>query len=690
MQKSDGIEILAPAGNAGTIEAAVRAGADAVYFGAPGFNARQNAKNLTFEDIEEQVGYCAARNVKTYLTLNTLVSDSERENALSVAKRAAMGGVDAFIVQDPGLAALLKRYIPDVPLHASTQMSVHSADALPTLAKMGFTRVVPAREMDKDSLSRLTFAAKKLGMEVEVFVHGALCMCLSGQCYLSAVLGSRSGNRGLCAQPCRLPFSVNGGTGHDLSLRDMSLIEHINELRKMGVCSLKIEGRMKRPEYVAAATAACRAAADGETVSEELTELLSGIFSRNGHTDGYFTGKTGRQMFGVRTESDEKMSAKLINTAHELYRVERRSVPLYAEFQMKAGKECELSFYDCDGRKVSVSGNVPTEAKTAAIAEKAVYEKLSKLGGTPFFLDGLKCDIDDGLYISAADIGAVKREAAEKLEKCRRLSVKRDGGYIMPHTEPGRTECKTHKKLVRFKSAGQIPENIQNGISAIILPAAEFENNGIKNTVPLIAEVPRGVMKTADRVIMALKTAKEKGAKAAIIGNVAGFSYAKAAGLPVIAGIGMNVFNSDTVKELSELGAVAAVASFELTQKAAAQLGGGIPVGIISYGRLPLMCFKNCPGKNGAGCKVCGGRCELSDRLGEKFPVMCDGEFSEMFNSRPLWMLDKADELSKTDFEIIYFTDETKERCRRVLAAAEKGLAPDTAHTRGLYYRGVL
>jgi len=254
LQNCGKIEILSPAGNAGTIEAAVRAGADAVYFGAPGFNARQNAKNLSFEDIENAVGYCAERNVRTYLTLNTLVSDGEIDNALYTAHRAARCGVDAFIVQDIGLAGLLRQYLPDVPLHASTQLSVHSSAALPMLSEMGFRRVVPAREMDRESLISLCNEAKRLSMEVEVFVHGALCMCLSGQCYLSAVLGSRSGNRGFCAQPCRLPFAVAGGTGHDLSLKDMSFIEHIGELRNMGVCSLKIEGRMKRPEYVAAAT----------------------------------------------------------------------------------------------------------------------------------------------------------------------------------------------------------------------------------------------------------------------------------------------------------------------------------------------------------------------------------------------------------------------------------------------------
>ena len=387
MQNCGKIEILSPAGNAGTIEAAVRAGADAVYFGAPGFNARQNAKNLSFEDIENAVGYCAERNVRTYLTLNTLVSDGEIDNALYTAHRAARCGVDAFIVQDIGLAGLLRQYLPDVPLHASTQLSVHSSAALPMLSEMGFRRVVPAREMDRESLISLCNEAKRLSMEVEVFVHGALCMCLSGQCYLSAVLGSRSGNRGFCAQPCRLPFAVAGGTGHDLSLKDMSFIEHIGELRNMGVCSLKIEGRMKRPEYVAAATAACRAAADGEHLPDDLRELLSGIFSRNGHTDGYFTGKTGMCMFGTRTENDEKMSAKLINTAHELYRNERRSVPLCAGFKLKSQEPSRLTVSDRDGHEATVSGAVPVPAKSAAADSENVREKLSKLGGTPYYID---------------------------------------------------------------------------------------------------------------------------------------------------------------------------------------------------------------------------------------------------------------------------------------------------------------
>lgn len=690
MQNCGKIEILSPAGNAGTIEAAVRAGADAVYFGAPGFNARQNAKNLSFEDIENAVGYCAERNVRTYLTLNTLVADGEIDNALYTAHRAARCGVDAFIVQDIGLAGLLRQYLPDVPLHASTQLSVHSSAALPMLSEMGFRRVVPAREMDRESLISLCNEAKRLSMEVEVFVHGALCMCLSGQCYLSAVLGSRSGNRGFCAQPCRLPFAVAGGTGHDLSLKDMSFIEHIGELRNMGVCSLKIEGRMKRPEYVAAATAACRAAADGERLPDDLRELLSGIFSRNGHTDGYFTGKTGRCMFGTRTENDEKMSAKLINTAHELYRNERRSVPLCAGFKLKSQEHSRLTVSDRDGHEATVSGAVPVPAKSAAADSENVREKLSKLGGTPYYIDKYECDIENGLFIGAADLGSLKREAVDRISLQRRESAKRDTLYTLPMIKSGHACRRDTKTVARFKSAKQVPERLPDYVAAVILPARDFENTSLPQGVTLLAEIPRGVLKCGEAVIKSLKTAKANGAAAAVIGNMAGFTYASAAGLPAVAGIGMNIFNFPSVEQARSLGAAAAVASFELPIKAAASLCGDIPVGIITYGRLPLMCFKNCPGKNGAGCRVCGGKCELYDRMGERFPVMCDGEFSEMFNSRPLWMLDKPGDINKLDFGVLYFTDETRERCAEVIRAAENRSQPDCEFTRGLYYRGVL
>ena len=357
------IEVLAPAGGIDSFEAAVLSGADAVYFGAGNFNARRNAKNFTNEDMRQCTAFARVRGVKTYLTLNTLLGDSELYEALNTALMAAECGVDALIVQDLGLIRLLRKHLPNMPIHASTQMSVHSKEALPLLKDMGFSRVVVAREMDKESLAALCQEAQKSGIEVEAFIHGALCMCLSGQCYLSSVLGGRSGNRGLCAQPCRLPFKVDGGTGNDLSLKDMSYIPYIAEMSEMGVTSFKIEGRMKRPEYVSAAVTAVKSAASGVPISAEVSELLSGIFSRSGHTDGYYRDELGREMFGVRTDSDEKLSQKLINSAHELYRREIGRIEVSAEVKIMKVKPVLLTVSDSDGNSVTVSGDMPEIAR---------------------------------------------------------------------------------------------------------------------------------------------------------------------------------------------------------------------------------------------------------------------------------------------------------------------------------------
>ena len=683
------IEVLSPAGSFETIEAAVRAGADAVYFGAGGFNARRNAKNLTAEDIKKAAEYCRVRGVKTYLTLNTLVSDKERIDALEVAFTAALAGVDALIVQDLGLARLLRKNLPNMPLHASTQMSIHSADALEVLQEMGFTRVVPAREMDESALREFCAKAKALGIEVEVFVHGALCMCLSGQCYLSSMLGGRSGNRGLCAQPCRLPFAVKNGTGHDLSLKDMSYIEHISTLASMGVCSFKIEGRMKRPEYVAAATAAARAAADGKPVPIEVAEALSGVFSRSGHTDGYFKNQLGVGMFGIRTESDEELSKKVLTATHSLYRTERQSVALKGALTVKENQPICLTVCDVDGNSVEVKGAVPEKAKNVAVTGEVLRAKAEKLGGTCYYFENLTAEVDDGLAVSGGELGILRKSAVEKITELRaKYTPKADEFKAEGLTETANKTCEL-KTVAQFRSAQQIPDCL-DGISAVILPAeTDFSKlRGIE--APIIADVPRGIMHSGDRALESLKKAKENGVKAALCSNIAAFSLVKTAGLTPIAGFGMNIYNSDSVKAVETLGAKAAVLSFEASLEDAVLFGGEIPKGVISYGRLPLMLFRNCPGKNGDGCKTCGGQCVLSDRKGIEFPVMCRGEFSEMFNSRPVWVFDRKHEMNGLDFQVLYFTDETAERCGEIIKAAMSGAKPDTEYTRGLYYREVL
>lgn len=685
-------EVLAPAGSFESIVAAVRAGADAVYFGAGNFNARRNAKNFSFDDIAEACQFARVRGVKTYLTLNTLIKDSEMAQVLETANKAAEIGIDALIVQDLGLAKLLKKYLPNMPLHASTQMSIHSADALQTLKELGFTRVVPAREMDKRSLMLLCEKAAELGLEVEVFVHGALCMCLSGQCYLSSMLGGRSGNRGLCAQPCRLEFSVAGGTGHDLSLKDLSLVSSIKELTDMGVTSFKIEGRMKRPEYVAAATAVVRAAADGKEIPQSAIDVLSGIFSRNGHTDGYYINKLGKTMFGTRTEADEKMSAKTINLTHEMFRNERQNIALCGKFTLKKGQPSKLEIVDKDGNKVVVYGQEPMVAEHVCVTKEFVTEKLSKCGGTPFYFENVLVEVDDGLAFSGSNIGAIRREAFEKLETKR---SEYDGNRAKDSTtDEFSINVKTQKRKIvktvaRFRTAQQIPCDLE-GVSAVVLPtSADFSNLKIPDNIPVLAEIPRGIMNDGKRISERLSFAKQNGAKAALCGNLAAFQLAKEAGLVPVADFGMNIFNSESVSSVKDMGAKAVVLSFEASLSQINSYGGDIPRGVITYGRLPLMLVRNCPGKNGNGCASCGGSCTLTDRKNIEFPVMCNGEFSEIFNSRVLWMFDRKGEIN-ADFEVLYFTDETKERCTEIIKAAGLKNAPDCEHTRGLFYREIM
>ncbi len=685
-KRSKIIEVLAPAGGPETVIAAVRSGADAVYFGAPGFNARRNAHNFTREKMTEAIAFCKVRGVKTYLTLNTLVSDREMEDALKEAQFAFNAGIDAVIVQDLGLAELLHKNLPLLPLHASTQLSVHSYEALPLLKSLGFCRVVPAREMDKASLEIFCAEAEKLRIEVEVFVHGALCMCLSGQCYLSAMLGGRSGNRGLCAQPCRLEFAVDGGTGHDLSLKDMSVLEHVDELREMGVCSLKIEGRMKRPEYVAAATAVARAKVDGCEVSNDIKQLLSGIFSRSGHTDGYFTADY-KNMFGVRTDGDEKLSKDLINTAHELYRRDRQSVAVDMTLKLKKGEKASLVLCDGDGNSVMVFGKIPENAQNVPLTEDVVKEKLSKLGGTCYYLREFTAEIDDGLFLGGADLNALRRDAAERLDIERaKVTQKATAQPVVPEITPRKVVAEN--VVAFFRSETQIPDNL-SGIKAVVLPVeTDFSNVSVPESVTLIADIPRGSMHLTERYKSKLEEAVANGVKAVTVGNLAGITLAKEVGVPIIASVGMNVFNSHSITALQNMGVCAAVASFELTADELRKLGGRLPIGAVTYGRLPLMIFKNCPGKNGVGCVSCQGKTTLKDRKGIEFPVMCRGEFSEMFNSRVLWNFDRKRDMG-LDFEVLYFTDETKSRCAEIIEAAKQNKSPDCEYTRGLYYRGV-
>lgn len=678
-------EVLSPAGNKEMLTAAVRSGADAVYLGAKEFSARRNAENFDFDGLKEAVKYCRIRGVKVYLTLNTLIKDSELKAALRLAKTAYDLGVDGIITEDMGLAAAIHKYLPELPLHASTQMSVHTPAALEVLKKMGFCRVVAAREMSKTELEEFCKAAERLEMEVEVFVHGALCMSVSGQCLLSAFLGSRSGNRGLCAGPCRLPFAVKGGTGYDLSLKDLSLLPYLRELERIGVCSFKIEGRMKRPEYVAAATAACRSALDNGFVPEKLENTLKNVFSRSGFTDGYFRDNLGRDMFGIRTKEDVTAANDAFPFIHGIYRAERSAVPITAKLSVKNNEPVSLTL--CDGvNTVCVSGDIPAAAQNSPVTEKSLEESISKFGSTPYYLKNTEILCGDGLFVSAKGLNGMRREAALLLDE-KRGEIKRIQNNIS-YTEikPDSIKRDFPRIYVRVENEEQIPYGIRD-IDMLIYPL-EKDIEYIPDKAVFAVDIPRFADDSYTE--KRLEYFKNKGVKYALCGNIAALSIARKKGFNVIADTGLNAYNSESAAVLSELGAERIILSTEVTLKEAAALNSPVQKGIVAYGKIPLMLFKNCPQKNAVKCALCKKNGKITDRRNTEFKVRCRAGASEMLNSVPIWLADRRTDLKAVDFAVLYFTDEDGKNVKEIINAYKNGSSPKTEYTRGLYYRGTL
>ena len=679
-------EVLSPAGSYESMVAAVRSGADAVYMGAKEFSARRNAENFDEKGLKEAVEFCRIRGVKVYLTLNIMLKDGELDNALAVVEHAYRCGVDGIIIADLGLAKMVHAVFPDLPLHASTQMTVHSPAALYELKTLGISRVVAAREMSRQALIKLCTTAKELDMEIEVFVHGALCMCVSGQCLLSSVIGGRSGNRGLCAGPCRLPFKVQGGTGYDLSLKDLSLYEYIGELSKMGVASLKIEGRMKRPEYIAAATYCCRKAVDEGMVPSDLSEILAKVFSRSGFTSGYYTSNLGVDMFGVRTEEDAVSSKDTYSYIHDIYRTERQNVGISITSVIRAGANISLEISD-GKNNVCVSGNIPQTALSKEVNEENISILLSKLGGTPYYAADINVTLDRGLFVPASEINALRREAVEKLNILRAqippiVKEEYQAPYII-NNKSGRTEI-----YIRITDASQIPEDLSD-ISCLIVPMEIAANVPIFKNVTMAVDVPRWI---EDEKILfeKLMLLREKGYTTAYCSNLAAINIAKKANFEIVGGIGLNVCNEQTARVLGEMGVKEITLSAEIGMREAVNFATEYKKGIFAYGRIPLMMFKNCPIKNGITCGECKKQSVLTDRKGLKFPVRCREGYSEMFNCAYLYLGDKQKDINEFDYLILSFTDETPQNVCEIVEEYKHGGNASGDYTRGLYYRTLL
>ena len=680
------IEILAPAGSFEAVTAAVRTGADAVYMGTDKFNARLRADNFSDEEIREAIRYCHAHGVKVHITMNTLVSDSELEDAMGVIKRVCQWGADVLILQDIGLASLVKKAVPSIERHASTQMSVQTLSGVKLLEKMGYSRVVLPRECTKAEIENIR---KNTDIEIEIFVHGAHCMSVSGQCYMSSMFGSRSGNRGFCAQPCRLPFKADSGTGYDLSLKDLSVVEYIKEISDMGVDSVKIEGRMKRPEYVAAAVSAVKNSLKGEQNSKMLSDLRA-VFSRSGFTDGYFTDNRGKDMFGIRQKQDVVAANNaVLKNLSQLYEKEKGNIPV--DFCLTVLKDEPVSLSASSmGKTCFISDEyIPEKAINKPLTKENLIDRISKCGGTQFFAQNVEIELDEGLIVPASVINNLRRRALEELEN-KISSVKVHNFTDVEIKTPSPKEPTELKYNIRVAKLSQIPKNLTN-VENLYIPL-DIEENLVEKVEKLPVnigfEVPRGIFGAENAIEKLMLKMKNAGINTAYCSTLDAVALAAKHGFEIHTGFSMNVFNSVSAEVLEGLGVKEITLSPELTLSQLSQMDTKAKRGIIGYGRLPLMLTRNCPVRNGKTCSECKKGSYLTDRKGMKFPVVCSFGCSEILNSCPIYMADRMNEIRNMDFITFYFTKEPAELCEAVINAYRTGKKAAGDFTRGLYYRG--
>ena len=674
-------EILAPAGSFDALTAALRCGADAVYIGGKNFSARQSAANFDINEMKQAAALCHLYGAKLYLTVNTILLDEEVSDFAGFIRDAANAGIDACIVQDIGAAEIIRRTVPDMPLHGSTQMTIHTKEGVLWAKEHGFCRVVAARELSREEILPLT----ECGIEIEQFVHGALCMSISGQCYLSALIGSRSANRGRCAQACRLPFSSCGNKNAScLSLIDLSLVQHMDSLIADGIASLKIEGRMKRPEYVAAAVSALKDARDGRTPD---MDALKAVFSRSGFTDGYYTGKR-NDMFGVRAKDDVTAANDVLPKLRNLYQKPPHPVAVDIYVKIKAGEPAEVTGRDSDGNSVTVYGDIPQPAMKKATDKEQLERQLSKLGDTIYKLENLHCQCDGVSMLPASSLNALRRDLTEKLDSTR---IKNNTPLYRINAYSHKTEeaASEHKgtPLLRFRvinehqlSALSLSEN-----ESCIIPMELAEKTDPDGRY--ILQPPRFVP-DEEKLKAKLELLCKKGFNKLLCENPAHIRTGKALGFELYGGMDLHTSNSVSAEFFRNEGIHDIILSPELTLKQISALNTGIHTGVYAYGKLSAMLMRQCPIKNEIGCKKCTG--SLTDRTKRKFPVICSGNYTELLNSVPIWMADKLPEFSGCSFILIDFTDESPDLVKHVSDAYRNGAdhKPDD-FTRGLLYRGI-
>ena len=684
------IEILAPVGSEEMLHAAVFSGADAVYLGFSGFNARTGAGNFDADSLKEAVCFCHARGVKVHVALNTTVYGGELAALCDAIRAVAASGADAVICQDLAVATLIGKIAPQLPRHGSTQMSVHTLQGALELKELGFTRVVLARELSLPEVEHIT---KHCGIETECFVHGALCMCVSGQCYMSAFLGGRSGNRGSCAGPCRLPFEANAlpegkpGRLHHLSLKDNSVIDKLDQLQAIGVASAKIEGRLRTPEYVAAAVSACLAGREGRAYDRDL---LKNAFSRSGFTSGYLDGKIDGTMFGVRSEADAELTKKTLPALRELYRRERSRVPVRMKLEIEEGGE-KLTVTDADGNKAFAYGDFEPQPARADPTE-SLKRSLAKTGGTPFAAENIEVKMDEGpWFVPGSTVNELRREALDALLKKREVLHPWPVQDVELEPLPQRT-LPPHRTLrARFERWDQVPEQALSGVEYLILPIAQADRVPREWRGKTLLELPRVMFgKLEEDTARRVAATQDAGFAGYEVSNIAHLRLCR--GLPMSGGFGLNVTNQVAAQFYADngLGSVLILPETkdsDISTIAPTHAGKPVPTGVLVYGHMPLMVTRACPLQNIHDCAHCDQTGVLTDRKAKKFPVRCGMGVRTIYNPVPIYMGDKPGALT-VDYGVAYFTLESREEAAAILDNIRVHAPFEGDFTRGLYFKG--
>jgi len=686
-------ELLSPAGKLEALKAAVQNGADAVYIGEKSFSARKNADNFSEEEIKEAVRYSHIRGVKVHLALNTLISDNELKSFEDAVVRAAESGVDAVIVQDIGAAKMIKKICPSLPMHASTQLTASNMYDVQALEKMGFSRVVLSRELSEKEIEHIH---KNTDAELEAFVHGALCISFSGKCLMSSFIGGRSGNRGLCAQPCRKLYRAEGREAYFLSPRDLCLADELKTMIECGITSFKIEGRMKSPEYVASVTSVYRKYLDSFLpLSKEDEQSLKKIFVRgDGFTKGYFKGENTPEIMNYLISND-KLSSRADGEELKKMRysfregAENKKIPVSAFLSVKKGEPSFFTLSDEEGNSATEYGSIPEAAENISLTEKDAQDRMKKTGQTPFLIADFTSDIGEKLMLRAAELNRLRRDCAEKLSEIRgKIEKKECTGIEYPEKKQG----KVRKKLY-ISVQVRTPEQFEKAKDAdvILVPVSLIGKIELNEKCALVLPQVFTDEKELEKQISGYSF--NMGGYASSYG---GMELLKKCGIKPHADFGMNIYNSFAASE-AEKNCDILTLSPELNLSEIKEIASKTEAlcEAVAYGHQQVMVSRACLIRGIRNECRCDVPCRIKDKTGAEFEIYGDAKshLNTVYNSVPTFMADKLKELEKSLLSGIrlVFTKEKPEEVKKIIKMYKGEIPPEKpkTYTRGYFLKQI-